>query len=271
MLINEDLAKRSKENYSFHAYKAGSATSEYNEVIAEATEQIEKAKLRVSDEGKVRLDKLLETYSFKYATWINKSNANGSKHVSVMIAGPSGYDMKQHNRYMARQDVLMKEYNEMIDIGSKIYSIVRGDKIIKSGDVNALDKLKEKLLKAQEEHQGYKDFNIKAKKEGNPRLMSYVLTNSNARMKGIKNRIAKLERIQADDSTSKEIEINDIKIIDNVEANRLQIIFKGKPDPEVRAELKKNGFRWSPTNSAWQRYRSEEAIKVATRIVEGIA
>ena len=55
--------------------------------------------------------------------------------------------------------------------------------------------IKEKLQKAEEEHKGYKDYNIKARKEGKEKLSSYVLQNSNARIKAIKDRIIKLERI----------------------------------------------------------------------------
>lgn len=43
------------------------------------------------------------------------------------------------------------------------------------------------------------------------------------------------------------------KIIRNKESVRLQLIFEGKPSEETRSILKSNGFRWAPSNSAWQR------------------
>lgn len=270
-LINEELARRSKENYSFTDYIPGSATAEYNKVIADATEQIENAKLKVSEEGKQRLDNLLDRYKINYANWINKSNSNGANHVSIMISGASNYNMKAHEKYLSRERSLMAEYDEIMEIDNKIWSIVNGDNIIKSDDVNAICKLKEKLLKAQEEHQGYKDYNIKARKEGKEALPAYVLANSNGRIKGIKDRVEHLERIAkaAAETTAEEqtTEINGIQIIDNLEAQRLQIIFPDKPDLNTRTELKKHGFRWCPTNSAWQRYRSPEAETAAKEIV----
>ena len=272
--INEELARRNKENYSFSDYVAGSATSEYNASILAATKKIEIAKAKVSEEGKARLEKLLDTYSYKLADWTNRYNANGAGHVSVMIAGPSNYNMSKHNKYVSKEGKLLEEYTEISDIDSKIYTIVNGDKIIKSDDANAIEKLQDKLAKAMEEHQGYKDYNVKARKEGTEQLRPYVLANSNGRIKAIKDRIAHLERLATKAATipveERTIEVNGIKIIDNIEAQRLQIIFNGKPSAEVRNELKKNGFRWCPTNSAWQRYRSNEATRIANEIVSNL-
>jgi len=272
-MINEELARRNKENYSHFGYVAGSATREFNVIIANATEKIEQAKLKVSDEGKVRLDKLLAAYTTNYTNWINKSNANGANHVSVMIAGPSNYNMRAHEKYIQKERTIIAEYDNIKDIESKIYAIINGDKIIKSDDVNAIEKLQEKLAKAQEEHQRYKDFNIKARKEGTQPLASWVLQNSNGRMKSIKDRITQLERLAKAAEATPQIEIvteskiNGIKIIDNLEAQRLQIIFDDKPDAMIRAKLRKNGFRWSPTKGAWQRFRSLEAERIAKEIV----
>ena len=275
-IINEDLARRNKENYSHWGYAEGSATAEYDAVIAEATEKIEKAKLKVSPEAQERLDRLLESFKVKYADWINRSNKNGAGHVSVMIAGPSNYNMRAHEKYLNRERSLWAEYDDVKDIDNKIWSIVNGDKIIKSDDENAIEKLKEKLAKAIDEHEGYKAYNVKARKEGKETLAAYVLQNSNGRIKGIKDRIAHLERIAAKAAVTPQIEIaseaetNGIKIIDNLEAQRLQIIFPGKPESSIREQLKKNGFRWCPTAGAWQSYRSDRATKIAKEIIAAI-
>jgi hypothetical protein len=269
-MINETLARRAKENMSFSDYKPGSATAEYNAVIAEATAKIEKAKAKVSPEAQSRLDSLLSRYKVKYAEWTNKYNANGAGHVSVMISGPSGYNMRKHEKYLSREGKLWAEYDDIKDIDSKISAIVDGDRIIKSDDADAIEKLKEKLAKALEEHQGYKDHNAKARREGKDTLPAYVLTNSNGRIKGIKDRIARLEKLAAVAEVTPQIEteINGIKIVDNLEAQRLQIIFPGKPDAATRDRLKKNGFRWSPTSGAWQSYRNYRAETVAKEIAE---
>ncbi|URZ05921.1 hypothetical protein [Clostridium felsineum] len=260
-MIDENLAKRSHENYSFSSYKRDSATSEYNQLVNEAAEQIEKAKTRVSDEGKARLDKLLERYKANMSNWINKHNSNGANHVSVMIAGPANYNMRRHEKYMQKEAKLWDEYDKIKDIGSQISRIVNADKIISSDDENAITKLKEKLKKAEDEHEKYKEYNAKARKEGKQQLNGYVLQNSNARIRSIKKRIEKLE-VAAKDET-KEIQVGDIKIIDNVEANRVQIVFDNKPSKEMRDTLKRFAFKWSPRNKAWQRFRSLRALMIA--------
>lgn len=54
------------------------------------------------------------------------------------------------------------------------------------------------------------------------------------------------------------------QVVRNKEDMRLQLIFDGKPSAETRSMLKSNGFRWAPSNSAWQRLlngNSEFALK----------
>lgn len=272
-IINETSARRNKENYSFSDYKEGSATAEYNEVIKDASEQIEVAKAKVSEEAKEKLDMLLVRFSSKYADWINRHNASGAGHVSWMISGPSNYNMSKHNKWLSKEGKLWEEYNEIKDISSKIDKIINGDKIIKSDDLNALDKLNAKLEYALKEHEGYKNHNKIAKQEGTERLPSYVLSNTNSRIRNIKQRIAQMEKLKSQDT--KEIdpvnEVEGIRIVDNVEANRLQIFFDVKPEFELRQILKKHGFRWSPkNNNAWQRFRGAEAERIAKKIISEI-
>jgi len=43
------------------------------------------------------------------------------------------------------------------------------------------------------------------------------------------------------------------EVIQNEDLNRIQLLFNGKPDEEIRTILKKSGWRWSPKNNCWQR------------------
>lgn len=56
----------------------------------------------------------------------------------------------------------------------------------------------------------------------------------------------------------------------NAEINRLQIIFDGKPGEDMRDALKSNGFRWAPSQGAWQRQLTANALYAAKHI-PGIA
>ena len=145
MLIDETAARRNKESYSFSDYKSGSATAEYNAEVERVAGKIEEAKAGVSEEGKERLDRLFESFKFKLADWTNRKNRNGAGHVSVMISGPANYNMRAHEKYMKREGKLWEEYGEFGNIDSKIRSIVAGDKVIRSDDENAVEKIKAKI------------------------------------------------------------------------------------------------------------------------------
>jgi len=53
----------------------------------------------------------------------------------------------------------------------------------------------------------------------------------------------------------------------NVQADRVQIFFDAKPDATLRDKLKSAGWKWSPSNEAWQRKLTEAAIHSAKSII----
>lgn len=93
---------------------------------------------------------------------------------------------------------------------------------------------------------------------------AYKFSNNGANIRRIEKRIAQLQRQQTKPGTDKTI--NGVRIYENREANRLQIIFSDKPEAEVRKRLKASGFRWSPTEGAWQRHISNDALYWAEQI-----
>ncbi len=82
----------------------------------------------------------------------------------------------------------------------------------------------------------------------------FTLRNNSANMRRVKLRIAQLEKTQAKPSISGERK--GFQVEDDTEANRTRVLFPGKPAQPVIQWLKSHGFRWSPTNKAWQRSRS---------------
>ena len=91
---------------------------------------------------------------------------------------------------------------------------------------------------------------------------SFRLTNNGANMRRIKARIELLEKQATRETKETRLE-SGVRLIENAEANRLQLIFEGKPSAEVRAELKSHGFRWAPSEGAWQRQLSNGARHAA--------
>lgn len=87
----------------------------------------------------------------------------------------------------------------------------------------------------------------------------YKLKNNYQDLRRIKQRIEELEA-QSDWSTTRyESSIEGIEIEENVEDNRIRLIFDSKPSSEIRKILKQQGFRWSPNNQAWQRMLNQES------------
>lgn len=86
----------------------------------------------------------------------------------------------------------------------------------------------------------------------------YALTNNGANIRRLKGRIEELKQREAnkppEGSAPVERETESgITYRENTDINRVQLLFPGKPADSVRYTLKQHGFRWSPTEGAWQR------------------
>ena len=147
--------------------------------------------------------------------------------------------------------------------------------IISSDDPEALDKLRTKLVHLEEKREAYKAANKQAKAEGKDILPPYVLQNLSGNIKNVRDRIALLER-QATEAMAHAEENNVIKetesykLVKNYEENRIQFLFNGKPEEEVRTLLKHWGFRWSPTNTAWQRQLNNSGLYAAECVTKAL-
>lgn len=108
------------------------------------------------------------------------------------------------------------------------------------------------------------------------RWPDYSLTNNNANIRRVRSRLAKLEKQAAAAKAAAEqgpaeISGNGWRIKEDAADNRVCIIFPGKPAENVRAILKRYGFRWSPSRGAWVRMLNDagrHAAKVATQLID---
>lgn len=91
----------------------------------------------------------------------------------------------------------------------------------------------------------------------------FELTNNNANIRRLKQRLERISESQA--APEVEIEGSKARFEDCPSENRVRLFFPGKPDSDTRARLKSCGFRWSPTIGAWQAYRNYRAIETAKR------
>lgn len=162
---------------------------------------------------------------------------------------------------------------------------------ISSDDPEAVKKLKDKLQKLEDFQNRMKKVNAYYRKNGTMKgfenlsdekaaeideavkndyswitapYAPFQLSNNNAEINRLKKRIATLERREETGFVGWQFEGGEA--VANQEENRLQLLFDEKPSEEQRSKLKSWGFKWAPSNKAWQRQLNSNAIYAAGQI-----
>ena len=282
--INESAAKTAHNMMSFSDYEEGSKTAGYKAMVDKAYELGEKViQARPTEEERVK--NLCERYSRRLAQNINKDIQIGMMCPSVMISGAGNFPVKKKEKQVAAWDKNHEDYKQVEEILHKIESIYYGKDVIKSDDENAIEKLQEKVdgLRKQQEQMkaankalrmsdaekgytllrdmGYTDQQIAELRKpdycGRIGYPAYLLSNNNANIRRLEERIKSLQATKS--KGTQESENQFFKVVENTENMRLQLFFEGKPEPEVREVLKSNGFKWAPSQGAWQRQLTTNA------------
>ncbi|MCR2829063.1 DUF3560 domain-containing protein [Acidithiobacillus ferrooxidans] len=95
---------------------------------------------------------------------------------------------------------------------------------------------------------------------------SYSLSNNNANIRRLEERIQVLEKAQALEDRETSYVWGTVR--ENKEINRIQFRFNGKPDEAVRNLMKSSGFRWAPSEGAWQRQWTGNAVYAARDVIK---
>lgn len=216
--------------------------------------------------------------------------------VSTMIAGPSKFPARRMEK---RNGIVDRRGQELDAFRARALDAIRKTlhpewRPIMAGDPDAIERLQAKLAAELQLHEHMKAANAAIRKhakagaeaqtfalvalglsEGRARdllkpdfanrigFASFEIQNSNARIAGMRVRIATVTRAkampaEASDGARAKLEIDP-------GANRVRLIFPGKPDADTRARLKSCGFRWTPSIGAWQAYNNERAVAAARR------
>jgi hypothetical protein len=179
-----------------------------------------------------------------------------------------------------------READEKAEYYARRAKAAESNRSIFSDDPNATEKLAEKIARLEERQRIMTEANRLVRKQdkegladlgfsekaiealftpdfcGRLGFASYALQNNGANIRRLKQRVEQLEKAETDTTTETEL-ADGVRLVDNVEENRTQLFFPGKPSEEIRAKLKSCGFRWSPREGAWQRHRSNHAVYLA--------
>lgn len=282
--ISEQAARTAHNMMSMSDYVEGSKTAAYRSLVDsvyEIADKIAEVKPKEAD----RAYALAERFSRKMAENFNQASRIGCMCPSVLISGAGNFPVKKKEKQNAASDKNMQEYNYIMGIKDKLWSILHGKEIIKSGDEDAIERLEEKLEGLKELQETMKAVNkairIKDETKGNEELKmmgysdaeikelrtpdfcgrvgfpQYALQNNNANIHRVEDRIKQLKAAKERGTQEEENEF--FKVVENTEIMRLQLFFDGKPEEEVRNILKSHGFRWSPKEGAWQRQLTANA------------
>ena len=140
---------------------------------------------------------------------------------------------------------------------------IKNPGFISGDDPEAIQKLKQKLDKVLNQIDEWKKVPLKPRTFDHSRedARHYMIPNLQAEKRRILKRIEALKN-QAE-IKAENWQNNNIKLEVNTELNRIMLFFPDKPDADVRMNLKRHGFRWSPKNKAWQAYIKDHNIEFA--------
>ncbi|MDR1621184.1 MAG: DUF3560 domain-containing protein [Synergistaceae bacterium] len=208
-----------------------------------------------------------------------------------------GHHSEKHARRDAEKiDRAMQnsvKMTEKADYYTSLAESAANNTAISSDDPNALEKLAEKIEVLQEKQTQMKAVNAYWRKhktmkgcpgvsddgaakideqmktayswvQENGPFERWKLSNNNANIKRLKDRLAQLQRL--DEMPAEIIRFDGGEIDVDIADNRVKVRFDKRQDEETTTKLKSSGFKWSRSNQCWQRLRTKNALYAARRI-----
>jgi hypothetical protein len=300
--IDKRFAERAYSGVSFSPEKRGEQfredyASHVNGLYADlwTIAQTEEQRRILADE--------MDRYRAGYLSRCNALLSSKSRVVSTMIAGPSNFPVEQmrkrsdseHNRLneliewsKAAQSAIKRrlldarpdevkasaEWNRLArDIASSLGTIHQIDAgaefYTRSAFVNSIAGKVERLARNGEIELVDKALEFVRSYAGRPEVKKPAIS---ARHKFwtfgelARENAAKLaEASQAESQTI--ASADGVEAIVNPEIDRVQLVFDGKPDTSTVSILKSGGWNWSPSNGAWQRKLTPNAVYAAKQVV----
>lgn len=258
-----------------HEERGDSMIKDYSEQLKSDLEEVEKLGGNPAD--------YQTRYERHFSAWI----AAKSRCFSSMITGPAKFptrkaekaNQSEHNHFTAfdqfrekyfdrlRRNKRREERAQIDPVAEMRANIEKAEK--SQEKMKAVNKIvqNKKLSDAEKVEKIAVKLNISEQKAaallqpdfcGRIGFPAYMLTNNLSNIRRMRDRLAELEKRAA--AETKETERPDgIKVVENASADRLQIFFPSKPDAETIQRLKRNAWKWSPSNGCWQRQLTANA------------
>lgn len=237
----EKLIKSIDKNPKYTDVLAKAKEGEYYKNISDVTEeQKERAEAR-EERKQEKIDRLRERAD-KHIDQGNERFHRGFKMITDLPPGQPNIEGRLTG-YLNRADQLLRSGHAEAEYGKSLHE--RADKMgenttIRQDDPLAIQKLQEEVENSVGTRRAYYQ----------KKLEQALKTQSRAESGGLK----------------KETKL--YKLDEDFDDGRIRFKFNGVPSPEVREVLKSRGFKWSPSNKAWQRQNTPNGVYSAKRVIE---
>lgn len=295
-----DLEKARRAHYwtSFDPDRA--ARVEVNDYLVGMIDAFKKINKPATQEQKDIIKGEFEKFKAKYLGKFNELLSAKSQTASTAVAGPANFNTARNNKKNATVD---RRYEELQQIKAKFIQYtnkrLKGAVVEEAGgELNLLKKKLENAEKAQNQmkivnkimkSKGFDDLTTEQKRDKlkesgfsdtvldeilKPDVLNrtgfkgFELTNNLANIKRMRERVAILEKKESESGTETNKKFDGGELVINKDIDRIQFLFDDKPSQEIIQSLKKNGWRWSPSNKAWQRQATPNAMSSANNIIE---
>lgn len=116
---------------------------------------------------------------------------------------------------------------------------------------------------------GMDDAMIETARQKSPLYESWEFQNLSQNIARLKKRLDQIVA-EADRAPAEDVEGEGYRVIENTDITRIQIVFDAKPDANARTILKRNGFRWAPSQDAWQRHLNNNGRHAVKQVLRSL-
>jgi hypothetical protein len=237
-------------------------------VIDDYTQQLTQDIKELTDSGVEQ--ETIHSYKARYIALFRSWLSAQSRCASSVITGGSGFNVRRAEKANRSEERHYELWQEWRSRAKK--AIVRKSQPIKTY-VSELERYKTELEQMKKNHELMKEGNKRIKQGGadldkyltdtfgiEPHMLQWTknfgfgLANNNANMKRVEQRIKELEAKEAQRTTGEEKswQYSWGKVLYNYEADRIQLLTNEKNSEQI-ALFKRHGFKWAPSQKAWQR------------------